>query len=82
MDPTEAPPCSNQLCGFTEAPPRRRWIVAGGFVTADVAGATEEFVTTIVVGKDAISRTSAVSFERLQDQMVVALARCKLSKLR
>ncbi|KAL4422930.1 hypothetical protein ABPG75_009127 [Micractinium tetrahymenae] len=54
----------------------------GGMVTANLAAALDPLVTCVVVGKDAVSRTSTATFERLQDQVVVALARCRLSKLR
>lgn len=54
----------------------------GGLLSRKVAAALEPLVTSIIVGKDSISRTSTVSFDRLQDEVVVALARTKLSKSR
>lgn len=52
----------------------------GGLVTENLSLAMRSFVTSVIVGKDVISRTSTVTFEMLQDQLVVALARCRLSK--
>jgi sn1-specific diacylglycerol lipase len=54
----------------------------GGFVTRSVADALRGIVTSVIVGKDSVSRTSSVTFERLQDQVVVSLARTRMSKLR
>ncbi|KAL4451203.1 hypothetical protein ABPG77_009275 [Micractinium sp. CCAP 211/92] len=54
----------------------------GGMVTPNLAAALDPLVTCVVVGKDAVSRTSTATFERLQDQVVVALARCRVTKLR
>lgn len=58
----------------------------GGLITQEVAAALEPRskdvgVTSVIVGKDIISRTSNITFEHLQDQIVVALARTRLSKL-
>ena len=41
----------------------------GGMVTANLAAAVEGFVTSVAVGKDAITRLGTVTFERLLDQV-------------
>ncbi len=41
----------------------------------------QRFCTSIVVGKDIISRLSFGTSKRLVDEMVVSLARCKRPKL-
>lgn len=65
-------------------PDVRAWAFCppGGMVTPNLAAALDPLVTCVVAGKDAVSRTSTATFERLQDQVVVALARCRISKLR
>lgn len=54
----------------------------GGMATPNLSPLLEPFVTNVVIGKDAIPRTGTVTFERFIDQMVVALAACRLSKMR
>lgn len=44
----------------------------GGMVTAGLAHALEPLATSVVVGKDAISRTSSLTFQRLVDQVRAA----------
>ena len=41
----------------------------GGMVTANLARALQGTVTSVAVGKDVISRTGTVTFERLLDQV-------------
>ncbi|PRW33020.1 ubiquitin-like modifier-activating enzyme ATG7 isoform X1 [Chlorella sorokiniana] len=53
----------------------------GGMVSANLSHALQDFVTSVVVGKDGISRLGTVTFENLLDQMVLALARSRLPKL-
>ena len=52
----------------------------GGMITPNLSHAVEGFVTSVCVGKDSISRTGTVTFGRLLDQMVLALARTRLPK--
>jgi len=54
----------------------------GGTVSKAVAHAMSPFTTSVVVGKDAVSRMSVATLARLMDEMVVALARCKQLKLK
>jgi hypothetical protein len=56
------PPCPAGVKVWGFSPP-------GGMVTANLSHALEGFVTSIAVGKDAISRTGSVTFERLLDQV-------------
>lgn len=54
----------------------------GGMITANLSHAMRAFATSVIVGKDIVSRTGTVTFERLIDQVIVALARTRLSKAR
>jgi hypothetical protein len=42
----------------------------GGMVTMNLSAALQGFVTAVVVGKDIISRTGTVTFERMLDQVI------------
>ena len=42
-------------------------------------GFMEEFCTSVVVGKDAVPRMSVNNLNRLMDEMVTSLARCRLA---
>eukprot|EP00884_Botryococcus_braunii_P011575 jgi/Botrbrau1/20418/Bobra.0006s0072.2 len=52
----------------------------GGLMTTNLAAAVAPFTTSVVVGKDVVSRMSVVNIGRLLDQIVAALALCKLNK--
>ena len=53
----------------------------GGLLSAPLARISREFCTSVVVGTDAISRLGIPTMQRLIDDMVLALARCKRPKL-
>ena len=54
----------------------------GGLMTQAVAEAISPVVTSVLLGKDIISRTSSANLELLLDQAVVALGLTKLCKTR
>ena len=53
----------------------------GGLVSTPLAHLAQRFCTSVVVGCDAISRVSFPNTQRVVDDMVLALARCKRPKL-
>lgn len=53
----------------------------GALVSRNLAREMAGFVTTVVVGKDAVPRASVANLGRLVDEMVTSLARCKQPKL-
>eukprot|EP00884_Botryococcus_braunii_P013120 jgi/Botrbrau1/21809/Bobra.0190s0029.1 len=63
-------------------PDLRCWAFSppGGLADRNVAAASESFCTSVVVGKDWIPRLTLRSIENLRDDMVVAGARCRISK--
>lgn len=54
----------------------------GGLLSAPLAAAARPFCTSVVVGRDAISRLGLAGVQRVVDDMVLALARCRRAKLR
>ncbi|KAL6766765.1 hypothetical protein ACKKBG_A37265 [Auxenochlorella protothecoides x Auxenochlorella symbiontica] len=68
----------------TLAPGLRVWAFSppGGMATPNLSPLLEDYVTNVVIGKDVIPRLGTITFERLIDQMVVALASTRLTKLR
>ncbi|KAL4537144.1 hypothetical protein Ndes2526B_g04945 [Nannochloris sp. 'desiccata'] len=55
--------------------------VPGGLISPALAEVSKQFCTSVVVGCDAITRTSFPNTQRIVDDMVLALARCKRPKL-
>ncbi|GAB4819117.1 hypothetical protein N2152v2_006163 [Parachlorella kessleri] len=53
----------------------------GGLLSWNLSRLAQRFCTSIVVGKDVISRLSFATSKRLVDEMVTCLARCKRPKL-
>lgn len=53
----------------------------GGLMSINLARLARRFCTSVVVGADAISRVSFPNAQRVVDDMVLALARCKRPKL-
>lgn len=53
----------------------------GALLTRRLAGSLAPWVTSVVVGKDAVPRMTVATLRRLMDDMVTALARCRLHKL-
>lgn len=53
----------------------------GGLVSWNLACATRRFCTSVVAGKDAITRLSFANAKRAVDEVVLALARCSDPKL-
>ncbi len=53
----------------------------GGLLSANLAEISEQFCISIMVGCDAITRLSFSNTQRVVDEMVLALARCKRPKL-
>ncbi|KAL3137504.1 hypothetical protein ABBQ38_004792 [Trebouxia sp. C0009 RCD-2024] len=53
----------------------------GGLVTRNLNKVLDTFCTSLVVGKDAVSRGTVNNLSRLMDEMVTALARCRYHKL-
>lgn len=49
----------------------------GGLVTRNLNKVLDTFCTSLVVGKDAVSRGTVNNLSRLMDEMVTALARCR-----
>ncbi|KAI3429289.1 hypothetical protein D9Q98_005385 [Chlorella vulgaris] len=54
----------------------------GGLLSWELAQIAERYCTSVVVGKDVISRLSFNTSKRVVDEMVVSLARCKRPKLK
>ncbi|CAK0786854.1 hypothetical protein CVIRNUC_010068 [Coccomyxa viridis] len=63
-------------------PRSRAWAFEppGGLVDGQLARASSDCITSVVLGKDWVPRLSVASFERLRDEMVVAGLRCCISK--
>jgi len=57
------------------------YCVPGGCVSPALAEVSKKFCTSVVVGSDAITRVSVVNAQKIVDDMVLALARCKRPKL-
>jgi sn1-specific diacylglycerol lipase len=55
--------------------------VPGGLISPALATVSTQFCTSVVVGCDAITRVSFPNTQRIVDDMVLALARCKRPKL-
>jgi hypothetical protein len=53
----------------------------GGLISPALAEVAKQFCTSVVVGCDAITRVSFPNTQRVVDDMVLALARCKRPKL-
>lgn len=53
----------------------------GGVMSKELSRISEEFCTSFIVGSDIISRLNLRNMIRLVDDMVLALARCRKSKL-
>uniref|UniRef100_A0A1D2A505 sn-1-specific diacylglycerol lipase n=1 Tax=Auxenochlorella protothecoides TaxID=3075 RepID=A0A1D2A505_AUXPR len=53
----------------------------GGLMSWNLSVISRRFCTSLVVGKDAISRLSFNTVKRMVDEMVVCLARCRRPKL-
>lgn len=53
----------------------------GGLMGANLSNLSESFCTSVIVGHDLISRLSLVTMEKVVDDMVLALGRCKRQKL-
>jgi Lipase (class 3) len=53
----------------------------GGLISPSLADVAKQFCTSVVVGCDAITRVSFPNTQRVVDDMVLALARCKRPKL-
>lgn len=53
----------------------------GGLVTRNLNKVLDTFCTSLVVGKDAVSRGTVNNLSRLMDEMVTALARCRYAWL-
>ena len=51
----------------------------GGLISNSLVGFMEEFCISVVVGKDAVPRMSVNNLNRLMDEMVTSLARCRLA---
>lgn len=51
----------------------------GGLVSRNLNRVLDTFCTSLVVGKDAVSRGTVNNLSRLMDEMVTALARCRLA---
>lgn len=49
----------------------------GGLVSANLSAAMAPFCTSVIVGKDAISRVSMSNLAGMMDEVLIALARCK-----
>ena len=49
----------------------------GGLVSRNLNRVLDTFCTSLVVGKDAVSRGTVNNLSRLMDEMVTALARCR-----
>ncbi|KAL6771321.1 hypothetical protein ACKKBG_A25865 [Auxenochlorella protothecoides x Auxenochlorella symbiontica] len=66
-----------------ECPDIRCWAFCppGGLMSWNLAQLTRRFCTSIVVGKDVISRMSFNALKRTVDEMVICLARCRRPKL-
>lgn len=54
----------------------------GGLTSIDLSRAMQDFCCSVVMGKDLISRLSLATLERLRDEMITSLARCKMTKAR
>lgn len=53
----------------------------GGLVSRNLNRVLDTFCTSLVVGKDMVSRGTVNNLSRLMDEMVTALARCRYHKL-
>ena len=49
----------------------------GGLVSRNLNRVLDTFCTSLVVGKDMVSRGTVNNLSRLMDEMVTALARCR-----
>ena len=54
----------------------------GGLLSLPLSRLSHRFCTSVVVGRDVISRLSFTNTARVVDDMVLALARCRAAKLR
>ena len=66
------------------SPSLRAWCFSppGCMVNAPLLAYTRSFVTSVVAGKDCVPRSGTLALNRLVDEMVVSLARCRAPKLR
>lgn len=66
------------------SPSLRAWCFSppGCMVNAPVLAYTRSFVTSVVAGKDCVPRSGTLALNRLVDEMVVSLARCRAPKLK
>jgi sn1-specific diacylglycerol lipase len=53
----------------------------GGLMSPVLAAAVGDFVTSVVTGKDLVPRLSLVTLERLRDDIMTSLARCRCAML-
>ncbi|KAK9829311.1 hypothetical protein WJX72_005111 [[Myrmecia] bisecta] len=53
----------------------------GGLISQNLIPAMEQVCTSVVVGKDGVPRMSVNTLNRLMEEMVTALARCRYPKL-
>lgn len=66
------------------SPSLRAWCFSppGCMVNAPLLAYTRSFVTSVVAGKDCVPRSGTLALNRLVDEMVVSLARCRAPKLK
>jgi hypothetical protein len=66
------------------SPSLRAWCFSppGCMVNSPLLAYTRSFVTSVVAGKDCVPRSGTLALNRLVDEMVVSLARCRAPKLK
>ena len=66
------------------SPSLKAWCFSppGCMVNAPLLAYTRSFVTSVVAGKDCVPRSGTLALNRLVDEMVVSLARCRAPKLK